>query len=272
MLIVYTLCPLPLSLSGCKYKHFPENGGKFAHFFHTLLNFSPACCIQLAEQTLKIKAIMKTIHNLIIVDESGSMECIRQQAANGITETLQTIAEVQREHPETEQRVTLLTFGGQRLTYLYDDTPAAKVDTKHIAYNPNGMTPLYDAIGGGIAKTYAVCGKDETAIVTIITDGEENSSREYKLDTVKQLIEKQRAVGWTVSLIGTDNLDVKGMARSMAIDNHLSFTQDAETTSMAFKAEKKARRRVLQSYISGCAFSAEPYFEAEHLGPGDEMA
>ena len=49
---------------------------------------------------------MERIHNLIIVDESGSMEVIRKQAFAGMNETLQTIRKMQEKFPEQEQFVT----------------------------------------------------------------------------------------------------------------------------------------------------------------------
>lgn len=50
------------------------------------------------------------VHNLIIVDESGSMECIRKQAFTGMNETLQTVRMMQKKYPNQLQYVTLITF------------------------------------------------------------------------------------------------------------------------------------------------------------------
>lgn len=60
---------------------------------------------------------------------------------------------------------------------------------------------------------------------------------------VKNLIEKQKNQGWTFTLIGTDNLDVEGMAGSMAIDNHLAFAEDEASTHAMFARERKSRIR-----------------------------
>ena len=182
-----------------------------------------------------------------------------------MTETLQSIVALQKEEPEVEQRVTLLTFSSNKLNYVFDNTPASQITSTEVPYHPNGCTPLYDAIGNSISKVYAACAEDEVAIVTIITDGEENASREFQLSDVKRLIEKQRKAGWTVALIGTDNLDVKGMAHSMAIDDHLTFHQDAETTARAFSVERKARKRALKSIMeTGCA-PCEAFFENDKV-------
>ena len=46
------------------------------------------------------------VFNLIILDESGSMEVIKEQAVSGVNETLQTIRTAQREHPEQQHFIT----------------------------------------------------------------------------------------------------------------------------------------------------------------------
>ena len=67
----------------------------------------------------------KRVHNLIIVDESGSMEVIRKQAFVGMNETLQTVRKMQEKFPDQEQFVTLLTFDTGHTTWHYDNQPAA---------------------------------------------------------------------------------------------------------------------------------------------------
>ena len=79
--------------------------------------------------------------------------------------------------------------------------------------------------------------------MTIITDGEENSSEEWTLKMVRTMIEKLKKQNWTFTLIGTDNLDVETMAQSFAIDEHLEFQQDEEGTKAMFARERRSRER-----------------------------
>ena len=98
----------------------------------------------------------KTVHNLIIVDESGSMEIIRKQAFTGMNETLQSIRQMQEKYSNQEQRVTLLTFDTGHTTWHYNNTPASKTkDLNWKDYRPGGGTPLHDAIGKGVSKVNA---------------------------------------------------------------------------------------------------------------------
>ncbi|MCI7010104.1 MAG: VWA domain-containing protein [Prevotella sp.] len=207
---------------------------------------------------------MKRVFNMIIVDESGSMCVIERQALAGINETIETVKKMQQLHPDMEQRISLLTFDSGHKTFKYDNVKADNVNTLSARnYNPRGGTPLYDAIGIAIAKLNAQTSEKDNVLVTIITDGEENSSEEYNLHMVKTLISKMKKQGWTFTLIGTDNLDVEGMAGSMNIDNHLAFTQDEEGTRMMFARENRARMRFNESISVGCAMPAGDYFKEE---------
>ena len=201
---------------------------------------------------------------MIIVDESGSMCVIERQALAGINETIETVKKMQQLHPDMEQRISLLTFDSGHKTFKYDNVKADNVNTLSARdYNPRGGTPLYDAIGIAIAKLNAQTSEKDNVLVTIITDGEENSSEEYNLHMVKTLISKMKKQGWTFTLIGTDNLDVEGMAGSMNIDNHLAFTQDEEGTRMMVARENRARMRFNESISVGCAMPAGDYFKEE---------
>ena len=207
---------------------------------------------------------MKRVFNMIIVDESGSMCVIERQALAGINETIETVKKMQQLHPDMEQRISLLTFDSGHKTFKYDNVKADNVNTLSARdYNPRGGTPLYDAIGIAIAKLNAQTSEKDNVLVTIITDGEENCSEEYNLHMVKTLISKMKKQGWTFTLIGTDNLDVEGMAGSMNIDNHLAFTQDEEGTRMMFARENRARMRYNESVSIGCAMPAGDYFKEE---------
>ncbi len=184
------------------------------------------------------------VFNLIIVDESGSMSVIRKQAFLGMNETLQTVRQMQKKYPDNEQYVTLVTFDSSHTKWHYDNVPAMKTkDLNWKAYNPCAATPLYDAMGNAISKVNAQVEEGDHVLVTVITDGEENSSEEWTLKMIRTMIEKLKKQGWTFTLIGTDNLDVETMARSFAIDEHLEFQQDEAGTKAMFAREHRSRER-----------------------------
>ena len=202
------------------------------------------------------------VFNLIIVDESGSMSIIRKQAFRGMNETLETVRQMQEKFPDQEQRVTLVTFDTGHTTWHYDNTPAAQ--TKNLdwkAYNPGGGTPLYDAMGMAISKVNAQIEEGDNVLVTVITDGEENSSEEWTLKMIRTMIEKLKKQNWTFTLIGTDNLDVETMAHSFAIDEHLEFQQDDAGTKAMFARERRSRERYNFCVAEDAAMPKGSFFE-----------
>ena len=230
------------------------------------------------------------VHNLIIVDESGSMECIRKQAFTGMNDTLQTIRMMQKKHINQLQYVTLITFDSDHTKLHYDNTPADKTaDLKWKAYHPNAATPLYDAIGKGISKVKAAIEREQNqacldsaereqarpkvsaqvedgdhVLVTIITDGYENCSEEWTLKMVRNLIEKLKKQNWTFTLIGTDNLDVKEMAHSFAIEEHMEFQQDDAGTKAMFARERRSRERYNCCVAEDAAMPVGSFFKEEN--------
>ena len=205
---------------------------------------------------------MKRIFNLLVVDESGSMSIIRRQALVGINETLATIQKMQKTHADLEQRVTLITFDSTHTNVFYDNVRASNANPlKAKDYNPCGATPLYDAIGMGIAKINALTTEDDSVLVTIITDGEENCSEEYSLKMIKNLIEKLKKQNWTFTFIGTDDLDVESIALDMGIDNHLQFSEDEAGTKAMFASENRARERYNKCRAMDCVMEVGSYFE-----------
>ena len=206
----------------------------------------------------------KRVHNLIIVDESGSMSIIHKQAFTGMNETLQTIRQMQEKYPDQKQYVTLLTFDTGHTKWHYDNTPANKTqDLGWKDYNPGGGTPLYDAIGKGISKVNANVTEGDHVLVTIITDGEENSSEEWTLKMVRNMIEKLKSQNWTFTLIGTDNLDVETMAHSFAIDEHLEFKEDEDGTHSMFEKERRSRERFNCCIASEAAIPKGKFFDED---------
>ena len=100
-------------------------------------------------------------------------------------------------------------------------------------------------------------------LVTIITDGEENSSEEWTLKMIRTMIEKLKKQNWTFTLIGTDNLDVETMAHSFAIDEHLEFQQDEAGTKAMFARERRSRERYNCCVAENAAMPVGSFFKEE---------
>lgn len=131
---------------------------------------------------------------IYIVDRSGSMDSIRDSVIEGYNKSL-------RDHQAQE--------GAARVTYVqFDDileTVYEARDVKEVplldnrTFVPRGGTSLNDAIGNTLetqGKRIAAEKWAELVIVTIITDGGENSSKNYTADRVKGLTSMAQNLGW----------------------------------------------------------------------------
>lgn len=197
------------------------------------------------------------VFNLIILDESGSMSCIKRQALNGLNETLQTIRKAQEKYPEQKQLISIVPFESFNIRLLRDKVSINDVeDLKTDEYNPGGSTPLFDAIGFGISSIRKEVTEDDSVLVTIITDGEENSSREYSGKAIAALIDELKHKGWMFTYIGA-NQDAVKVAMSMNISNALNFEQDEEGTAEMFRRERKSRERFFGINALFCGMSKE---------------
>lgn len=170
------------------------------------------------------------IYNLIIIDESGSMGCIRQQAMDSVNETIQTIRAAQERNANQEHFVSLVTFN-ETVTTVNNCTPVNEVkELTYETYQPNCCTALYDAMGISLNALRKKVAKGDKVLVTIVTDGYENASQEYSCAAIKALVEELKAEGWVFAYLGA-NQDAEKVAFSMSIDNAMSWKSTREGTA-----------------------------------------
>jgi Mg-chelatase subunit ChlD len=208
------------------------------------------------------------VYNLIILDESGSMQSIKQATIGGFNETVQTIKHLQKEYEAQRHHITLLTFNGLGIkTKLFNQPVANLQELNDASYQPASMTPLFDAIGVGVTdlRKSLVGATNYTVLVTILTDGEENASKEWNGAGIKKLIEELRPQGWTFTYIGA-NHDVTAVAASLSIQNSMSFNANAAETQQMFRKESAQRSVYFKKMSkSGNKLDREEsnYFEAK---------
>lgn len=196
------------------------------------------------------------IYNLIIVDESGSMGCLRTATLKGINETIDTIRTAQRDFGDKQEHfLTLVSFdSGYRkasVRTVIDTMPIDKVEN-FADYSPCGGTPLYDDIGLSLTALHEriMDNEDATAVVTILSDGMENSSVEWSGPAVKQLIEQLTEEGWSLSYMGSAH-DVKDVTINLSINNFIEFSHDDMGTSSTWGREMASKRAYYQKMNNG---------------------
>lgn len=214
----------------------------------------------------------RTIHNLVILDESGSMEAIKRATVQGFNETVQTIRGMADKFPEQRHFVSLVTFNGlgiKSVLFAKKAETISEIDDE--IYQPDASTPLYDAIGFAVNKLRRkLTGKNDfNVLVTILTDGEENASTEYSGAAIGSLIAALKTQNWTFTYIGA-NHNVEQAAASISITNTLTFEANPADVKRAFDADKKARG-ILFSRISRKEDVREDYFEAGNSELDEEI-
>ncbi len=203
------------------------------------------------------------IYNLIVLDASGSMYSIRNEAIAGVVETVQTIRTAQKDNANQEHLFSLVVFNGKGIATVYDRMPIDKVpDLDANDYQPTDNTPLYDAMGNAITNLQRYINEDENVLVTVITDGYENSSVEWNHQRVFQLVEDLKKKNWLFTYIGA-NQDALKVAKGMGIDHSMNYMSDAEGTKAMFRKERLSRKAFYGKLSAGKRFfeaKSEDYF------------
>ena len=208
------------------------------------------------------------VHNLIILDESGSMNSIKNFVISGFNETVQTIRGIEKKFPEQEHYITFLTFNGFGIKQLHLADPVkdlTKLNSQ--TYQPEADTPLYDAMGYAITKLklHLMNKTEYNVLVSIFTDGEENASEEYSAHAIKKLVEELKQEHWTFTYIGTDH-DVLNAGTSISITNTIIFDKNEEGVKSLFLREKEARLNYSQR-IRDKVETGEDYYTEKEANP-----
>lgn len=180
---------------------------------------------------------------VFILDKSGSMSGLETDTIGGYNSMLL------KQKAETDDcRITAVLFD-TNYELLHDRIDIKAVDPiTDKEYQVGGSTALLDAIGksinkiGSLQKHTAEEYQAEKVMFIIITDGEENSSREYTADKVKSMIEhKKTKYGWEFIFLGA-NIDAVETARQFGIspDRAQNYHADKEGVELNFKVMSDA--------------------------------
>lgn len=167
----------------------------------------------------------------ILLDRTGSMGPIWAETLSSINGYVEKLAT-----DRIDARITLATFDSNDGTQF--DVIRRSADVKEWKpvtdrdATPRGYTPLYDAIGRlmGLANADAA----DRATVIIVTDGQENASREVTREGAKVMLDRVREKGWDVVFLGA-NFDAFSQAASLggAAAQTLNVTPGAMQAAMS---------------------------------------
>jgi uncharacterized protein YegL len=174
----------------------------------------------------------KTDINLLI-DRSGSMAGIWKDTIAGI---LSFIRE-QREVPG-EANLTIATFDDK-----YEEVVSGGLmnvaDSILDLINPRGGTALLDSmakvIGSAESRISALDEEErpESVIVVVVTDGDENASKEMTREAIKEMVTKRETGNWKFIFLGA-NIDAITTAKQYGINAATNFVASAQGASATF--------------------------------------
>lgn len=136
-----------------------------------------------------------------LLDETQSMQTRKEETIKGFNGY---IKELQKDKGD-EVLFTLTTFNAGGIKTPYKASPIKDVKPlDNETYNPMNYTPLYDAIGQTLTTFQNQVDKEDLILFIILTDGEENSSVEFKgkLNDIKDMISKREKDGWKFTFLG----------------------------------------------------------------------
>ena len=193
---------------------------------------------------------------VLVIDRSGSMETIREDMEGGI----KTLLAEQANEPG-QCLVTLVQFDTE-YEVLFDGVPVAELGDYRLV--PRGSTALLDAMGRTIstvrARLKALPREKRPAhvIVAVVTDGLENSSREWTRDAVMAAVKVRIDAGWHFTFLGA-NQDAIREGERLGVDPNASinFTASPAASRAAMGSLSASVGRMRRGEASGLSYTEE---------------
>jgi uncharacterized protein YegL len=189
----------------------------------------------------------KRIHNVFIIDASGSMAGGKyNNAISGLNELLNSI----REDKLTDNTISIVEFEGTLISERVFMSSVLNLD-----YQPmgtGGYTPLNQAVGETIEnilqKRDSSFSEDDKVLINVFTDGGENNSQgKYKNPkALSDLIKKVEAKGFTVTFQGTKT-EVAYAVDTLNLDFSNTNVHDNTMRGIADSFHKTVSARVMYS-------------------------
>ena len=190
---------------------------------------------------------------IFILDRSGSMCGLESDTIGGFNSMI-----AKQKAEEGEANVTTVLFD-DRVELIHDRFDLKQVkDLTEKEYYVRGSTALLDAIGSSIQKEVNVQRhlpeeeRAEKVIFVIITDGYENSSKEYRHRDIKKMIEfEKRKYGWEFMFMGA-NIDAVTEAGKMGISasRAVDYCADSIGTKLNYSVVGEAMVKMRKSAMA----------------------
>lgn len=204
---------------------------------------------------------MKRTAIVLVVDKSGSMQSVRSDVIGSIN----AFIDEQKAVPG-ECKMTLIQFDSEDsycVTYKSKDLQ----EINHLTpaeYVPRGGTPLFDAIGRAITDLRTDIDalrydeKPEAVIFVVQTDGQENSSKGYQLQQIKDLINRETNNGWEFIFLGVGP-DAMTQSASMGFNasNSISYAGSSASTQTVIRSTSSNIAQYRSGQSSNVSYSTK---------------
>ena len=197
-----------------------------------------------------------TFHHVIILDKSGSMTAVRDSTINGFNENAVNIRNLASKDKSQTHTVTLVVFSDENKNVYWRQDINSLKDLTAEDYVPDGWTALCDAMGRTMYRLneeiLAEKNNDPVSVlVTIITDGAENYSKQYNAESISKMIEgfkSNKDIIWTITYMGANQDVLEVVSKyNIAVSNVAAYTSNDVGTMHAFRNLSAA----VGSYVKG---------------------
>lgn len=193
----------------------------------------------------------KIVRIHIALDQSSSMMTVQKDALRALNNQLDTYRKESKSN-NISTYVSVTTFSSYVSTALEptDIKEADNVDENSPLQG--GNTAFYDAIGDAIQRVkvkYQGIGSDTSKVIIVITDGEENWSREYNRGNIKRMIKEETDKGFTSFVICCPPHKKKWIAEDLGIP--LGNIMEWEGTKEGVERMDNSLQMGTQSFYKG---------------------
>jgi len=178
----------------------------------------------------------KKILNFILVDASGSMGSKKTEVIGGLKLLFDQIKQDAKKKKASIRTIVVDFSGTKDYRVLVDTTAPEKDLTNEVAesYEVRGFTALYDAIGTAFSTIKEE--KFDGAFISILTDGEENDSKEYDYYAIREVISEAREKKWAITFMGTSEAEIDAAKKlGVSAANTILYSNSKVGTASAFK-------------------------------------
>ena len=187
---------------------------------------------------------------VFVIDRSGSMDCITNDSLKSLNDNIKALREAASQSGQ-EYRISVVTFDSQIETIRSNQDSQTIEPVRRNEIAARGMTALYDATGSAINSlkiAYIAPGEDTAYLVIVITDGQENSSRQFSKYSLKDLMRKVTATDrWTLTFLLPPGAKQSFVSNFGIADGNVA---EWEATTAGVQAYTQSVARGIQSYTT----------------------